>query len=677
MANQDVVVVIDANSAKVVQAWQAFRNSIETTEAALGQMSNTQKQAANEAARAEAAAAQARQRGLQLLKSLETADEAYARREREIIDLLAQGGITSRESRQALQRLNDERERGSEATQRQARQEKELASLQQRVLASIQTPQQKYNQQLAELNRLRGANKLNEQQYAAAVRKSRNELEASNKANGGFFDSVMGKASSVAAGYLSVAGAVQGVRSALGFVIDANREFITQAEEVAEKYDKIFRQFRIQAGLRGLQGEKAQSQITAIAEEAGINTEIAGSAATALVSSGVSVQDATGGGLRGLLAILNAQGLQESDPTQYAEAIAQYLNSQGMAVNDQNVRDVGVRLQSAAMKETKFKLTDLPQLAQIGAGLKGRLTTEEQFAAISTLGDTLGAPIAATQMRDIFKNLEVAGGKKDATEWLKKMGLKPKDVDFQGESFSTVMKTMQAGLKRLSPEDQNIALNKIVEGTNIGTFRLMMDEMPRILQRSGQLNDVAGFESDVKEGSSGLNRALVRQQIRRERLQLERDNTGKLISGEIAGQSLESGETPALTDFRTETFRRLQYLTGSNEAGIVGQQVAVGLAQDKLSLRSQTEAAGIGLLTGNQLIGGLITTVKTAIASAESGGQAASDAQQRVSERMASSIEQTNRLLTEQNRLLNGGNNKPNVAPPKPVAATQRQSGRP
>lgn len=184
MSGTNVTVVMDAQSAKVVQAWQAFKSSIETTEAALGQFADKQRSTANETAKAEAAALQARQRGLQILKALETEAEAYARREKEIRELEAKGALSAKEAAQAIERLNAARRAGSAEAQQQATRQKELQAIADQAVKTTTTSLERYRQNVAKLREAKQASLLTEQQYSEAVRQQREELlRASGRLN--------------------------------------------------------------------------------------------------------------------------------------------------------------------------------------------------------------------------------------------------------------------------------------------------------------------------------------------------------------------------------------------------------------------------------------------------------------------------------------------------------------
>jgi myosin heavy subunit len=601
------------------------------------------------------------------IQSTTTAIERYRANVADLRAAKEKGLLTEEQYTRAVRKQREELLQLTGRLDERKRAERELAEQQRRTLESIATPQEKFNAQLRTLSRLRRENRLTEEQYAAAVKKSKDELKNAKTENQSLMDMVQSRVTGAVAAYASVTAAVGTIGAALRQVIEVNRQFTEEAEQAGRVYDKIFRQFRIQADLRGLEGKEAQNRILDIGEQTGFTEEQATSAATALVSAGVSAKDASGGALKEFIGILNAQGLRDEDPRQYAEAIAQYLNSQGMEVNEANVRAVGIKLQS--LKDTKFKLTDLPQLAQIGSGLQGRLSVDEQFATIATLGDSLGANIASTQMRDIFKNLEVAAGKEDAVKALKEIGLTPDQVDFQGEDFSQVMSTLGKALESVSPERQTVVLGKLVEGTNIGTFRLMQAEMARIQGRAGNLNQTEVYDADVAEGSSGRDAAQNRQALRRRRILAERDQLGDLLKGEIAQDSLESNEAPILGWLRDKIFDTTRFLTGDQGAGVFAQEFGVNAVTDS---GVQTGVAG-SLVMGQSLIASI---GKELFRVAFESQQQVAERQAAVTERMANSIEQMGRMLEEQNRLMGAGGGRPNTKlPDTPSGKAREQSG--
>lgn len=542
-----------------------------------------------------------------------------------------------------------------------------------RVLAELESPQERHNRKLAEYSELRKRNLISEQLFAAAVRRSREELDSATQKSNGFFDGAAGKVASLAAGYFTVTTAVNGIKFAIDAVMESNRKFIEQAEEAGAKYDKLFRQFRIQAGLGAIEGDAAKTNILKQAEIAGFTEDRAASAATALVSAGVSPEQASGGALAGFLATLNAQGLRDADPSQYADALTAVLQSNGMQVDAANMTKLGVQLQSEPIKATKLKLTSLPKLASISSGLAGAMTQEEQLAAYAVGGSAAGNfDSFGTSMADIIKNLRIAGSKTDATEYLGKIGLKPGDVDFVGEDFRTVMQRFGGALDKAPEELRSQVLAKVIEGGNISNFNLMRNNLGTILDTAGSMNSAESqrlYANDVMVGSSGIDAARTRQALRRNRIQAERDTQGSLLRNELIQRSLERGDSPLAQDLQGRYFDSIRFLGFDDQSALsAGSYLGAGLREFGVS-GGRREALPPGIESG--VLGRMAYDAGFDIRGANSG----------VAERLGSSLEaqnrmmaEQNRLLAEQNQLMKGGADKPNVTPPAPVASSLNDS---
>lgn len=325
----------------------------------------------------------------------------------------------------------------------------------------------------------------------------------------------IGSVASLAAGYLSLA-------TAITTAFEKNREFIRLADEASLKLDEMSRKFRIQGGLTALQGASAQKSIQAAAVAAGFSSEQAFQAATQMVSSGATPEEAQGKGLEVVLKTMAASNLfgrgQEggppvADPTALAKAMTSYLNSQGLKLSPDNYEKIGMGVQRA-FKNTDILLPDLVELAQIGSVLKGRLSQEEQIAAMAGLkteGGLAGAD-AATQLRNTVLFSATSKGHVAEEKALRKMGLKPEDVDFVGETFTDVLKRYQQGLSKLKPEQVLPTLETIFGKRSVTGAKNLIDNVGLLEERQKVLGDKNAFESDVAVATSGRaagNRRLI------------------------------------------------------------------------------------------------------------------------------------------------------------------------
>lgn len=370
-----------------------------------------------------------------------------------------------------------------------------------------------------------------------------------------FFKGMTTNLASVAAGYVSVAGAA-------GLLINANRDIINQTDEVARKYDEIFRKFRVQSGLKGLEGDAARGRILEIAERQAFPSEQASNAATQLVSSGFSPAEASGGSLEEFLRILNASNVtgKEVDPTELAKAISSYLESQGLAKNEKNVAMVGRRVQ-ALFKGTNLQLPDLAELATVSEIFNGLLTVEEQLGTFSTLVQSIPAAEAKTGFRNFVLRLNtVTDDQKAKVKALDQLGLKKEDVDFVGEDLGTILDRLAVGLEQLPQEQRAPVLNQIFGERTIAVAQSMINRRKTIEESYGIQNNVKGFLADVDEATSGRNAAERRATVRLERRRFAQDKQDSLKVKELNELEEKEGVSPFRRDINEKGYYTARYL---------------------------------------------------------------------------------------------------------------------
>lgn len=310
-------------------------------------------------------------------------------------------------------------------------------------------------------------------------------------------DLMAGKLAGMAGGWITATGAIAAF-------VAANKQAIAESEKHAEVLDDIQRKFRVQSGLRGLQADGAQSSILKSAAKAGITKEQAFAAATQLVSSGMDATEASGAGLSNFLDVLGAsnQTGKSVDGEGLSKALMQYLESQGMGKTGANVGKIGGQVQTL-FKSTNLQLSGLPALAKEGAGLAGAMSPQEQLAAFAKLTGSFDESTSATSLRNYVQRLQTAGSKKDAVASLKKMGLRPEDVDFVGENFDNVTGKLSAGLENVPEKDRARVLKTLFEEAGIAPAKALMNGRADIAKNVALQTDLTGFAGDVRESQAG------------------------------------------------------------------------------------------------------------------------------------------------------------------------------
>lgn len=325
----------------------------------------------------------------------------------------------------------------------------------------------------------------------------------------------IGGLASMAAGYVALP-------LLISRVVDANREMLEQADQASLKYDKLFRNFRVQAGLTALGGEAAQKKVTGLAIQNAVTPEFAAKAATQLVSSGFSTEDATGGALDIFLQGMKAGNMAEGDPKEMVQAFGQFLAAQGLEKNTENLKKAIVYSQRL-FKTGDLEVSDLSSLAGRSQAAQGKLSLEETFGVFNTLRQKTGADKSATAFQALIDRMTGFSGDPMAVKALRKAGMKPGDTDLVGENITTALDRIAAGADRI-PEEKRAAWFQDLFGREVGSpIQGLIRDRAEIPKAMEQLKDVGGFTGDVAVATSGKAAARSRFETMREQELAARD----------------------------------------------------------------------------------------------------------------------------------------------------------
>lgn len=357
---------------------------------------------------------------------------------------------------------------------------------------------------------------------------------------------VFGKAIEGARSYALGLVGVGGVVAAINAVRETNKAWMQESAEAGKALDESFRKFRIQSGLRGLEGEKAQASIQRIAVQFPMSDTPVVSAADAarqLVSSGFSAGEGSGAALTEFSKLMGATAAtgREVDVTGLAKVVSMYLSSQQMPMTGANLGRVSQNIQSL-FKGTNIQVTDMQEFAGIASSLKSAgMSPEEQFAMFSTMVQGYGAPEAATGMRNIIGRMTTAGGSDAKVKALKQIGLKPSDIDLVGEDAGTALTTLRDALAKQSPEQQAIIRTKLFEERGQAQAQFLMESLD-LYQQGLDIQRGAGpaYAADVQEAFGGRVMAGRRQQGEAQINAANRDQLNDLYREQIklTGQQL-------------------------------------------------------------------------------------------------------------------------------------------
>lgn len=392
------------------------------------------------------------------------------------------------------------------------------------------------------------------------------------------------------------------VRQGLTAWMEANSEIIRQADDAGRKYDEIFRKFRVQSGLRGLDADRAQQRIVGTSAQFGVPVEQGEAIARQLVSSGFAPDQASGESLKEILRVLSASNIRgaELDPTDLTASISKYLISQGLDLNSQNIATVG-RSAQILFRGTNLQIPQLQNLAKEGAGFAGAVSPQDQLATFSLLADAFEGPEAAVGMRNVVGRLRTARETPTRIKALERLGLKPEDVDLVGEDLFSSLDSLNQGLTALPEEQRAGTLKLLFEEQGVAPAQLLLSNVNEIRRRRALLGDQSGFLADVEEATSGRNAAAVRQDVVRENRRAGTDQLDDLINKELDLVLEELGVSPAQRAFATgrlgyraarglgvspENAAGLQLPLGS---GVSGEDVVERVQQRQQSAGDQTQ----------------------------------------------------------------------------------------
>jgi len=300
----------------------------------------------------------------------------------------------------------------------------------------------------------------------------------------------------------------------VGNYMTAVAESHKETAAVADSLDLLKRKFQVQSGIAGQPLQQAETGIEQTAIKNAVTLEQGYQAATQLVSSGFTPQEASGGSLDAFLQTMAASNLagKNVDPTELAKAISGYLESQGMEKTAGNVSLVGQSTQRL-FKSSNLQLSDLPALAKEGAALRTGLKPEEQLASFASLLDVgLDSGTAATGLRNVSQRLQTARGDDKKLATLESMGITPEQVDLVGEDFLTAIERVQSGVMKLPEAERATAIKSLFEEAGSSTFSQLAGSTGKIRDYITAQQDTAGFAQDVSVAQSGRNAAKIRLQ---------------------------------------------------------------------------------------------------------------------------------------------------------------------
>lgn len=325
-------------------------------------------------------------------------------------------------------------------------------------------------------------------------------------------------------------------------VIELNREWITQADEAELKYSKLFTRWRTIAGGTAGQTAEARKKIGGEAIRAAVPVEFAEALSEEMVGEGFGPKEATGGSLRAALELVKGTGSDGDDPREIARAIAMYLNAQGLEKSAANTRKLAMAIQRL-YKKTSLKLQDFVSFAGKTELAWGAMSMEEQIATFTIMRQKNPGDVAATAFKIFVDRIQTIKARPADTAALKRIGLRPEDVDLVGEDVQTVLARLQEGLDTVPENIQNIVLSQLFEERSRSPVQGLIRDRGLIPGLIGMMGDARGYDEDIGVATSGKAAARTRHEALEETRWAERD-TGTIDLMNAADELLEERGVP-------------------------------------------------------------------------------------------------------------------------------------
>src|SRR3990167_6028645 len=386
----------------------------------------------------------------------------------------------------------------------------------------------------------------------------------------------LGRTAQYAANIYGIGGITAGVTAGVYLWQKSNRDMIEKADKVAEDYDTLSRSLQTQAGFKNKEMPEVQARLARTAMIAAADKTFTYGAAEQLVSSGFSGQEATGGSLTELLKGVNAMlapAGKKEDPVMLAESVAGYMNSQGIAKDAAGMKSIMSAVQ-VLYKSTNLKLADFSQFAGEAPALKGKMEMPEQLAMLSLLKDIAStAEESSSVMRNIAIRSETTASSEEKVAALASLGMKPSDIDMDGESFKEVLDRLAKGTEGKSSPVVTNALKKIFEERAVPGIKHLIDNRAELERRTKLAGDDSAYEADAERQSSGPAAAKRRLELEEEEQLKPRAKMDEALKKQLMINARKNGET----EFRIAE-RGLQYdlYRGIGQDRNVAAQAAFG-----------------------------------------------------------------------------------------------------
>lgn len=355
---------------------------------------------------------------------------------------------------------------------------------------------------------------------AAGLDQAGNAVEGAGKRGKSAFGDLAREADRLIIGLVGVQSAADLVLKSVRAAMQANTEMRQAGASAVEEIDTRTRRFMNAAGMRPSQMGQAQSMLFKNANIYGLPFATTEEISSQLVSSGFSKeaivnQDVSNATMAGFVAMNAAR--PDLDPKMYAKSMAMFMSAYGTPMNAQGVMRTNNMMFSAWQKGNvePERLEEIAREAGTVKDMSG-MSQEQYVATMSMLSKKGGVPEMAISLRNILIDMATAKGDDKRKDILRKMGLKPDQIDMVDETAFEAMTAFKGGLDKLKPADRNVAIADFFGKKAIKAApHLFGDQgMAEIAEMLASMQDNTFMEA-LESGATGPAAEFRRQRNRR------------------------------------------------------------------------------------------------------------------------------------------------------------------
>ncbi len=366
-----------------------------------------------------------------------------------------------------------------------------------------------FRKAVASLDRQKEKGLITSKQYQAELTREQAKLSESTDGVSEKTGAFTGKLTALTAAGVGSVGIIQQMAAKL-------KELHSEMTSDIEAFDKMSRKLQIQGSLTDAQRKDQSRHVGKVAFDAAVPIEKAFETATQLNSSGFA-DPVKGGSLNTALALMQSSNQIDGDAASFIKGSGQFMQAFGMQKNEQNLADLGIRMQGL-FKSTDVQAGDLPDFAKAAPVLSGAgLTLEQSLSTLTALRETMNAGEASTGARNVVLKLQTAKAVGPAREGLASIGLKPEDVDIQGEGLKAALERLKAATAKLGEAERAQALTSIFGAENSPAASILMNSTGKF-DRYAQMQREAAptFIADVNTARSGSYATEVRANVQKQ-----------------------------------------------------------------------------------------------------------------------------------------------------------------